>query len=343
MAKKSGQLKKADKADKLDTFAGETEGTDPFVERYADATSDLETGSTGLETENLEMTGEHPDETEHLKAQIEETRSQMGETIDALQEKLSFSNVSDQVSETVSNAIETAKDSLYDATIGKAVGFMKSAGDGISNSGVVRTVKRNPFPLLLIGVGAGLLAYQSYSGGHSRRSRGSSRFLSGRYDAEYGRSEGMNLGESGIGESYTGKAYDRISDTASGAYQSVTGAVSNAYEGVSGKVGDAYSTAGDAASKALETAGQYKDKAYETYDYYIDENPLAVGAVALAVGAAVGFAIPASRFEGRVMGDARENLLNRAQDIAGDLVDRAKQVASEAGKTIQQETKSLTQ
>ena len=32
------------------------------------------------------------DETQHLKAQIEETRSQMGETIDALQEKLSFSN-----------------------------------------------------------------------------------------------------------------------------------------------------------------------------------------------------------------------------------------------------------
>lgn len=343
MAKKSGQLKKADAADKLDTFAGDTEGTDPFVERYADATSDLETGSTGLETENLEMTGEHPDETEHLKAQIEETRSQMGETIDALQEKLSFSNVSDQVSETVSNAIETAKDSIYDATIGKAVEFMKSAGDGISNSGVVRTVKRNPFPLLLIGVGAGLLAYQSYSGGRSRRSRSSGRYLSGRYDAEYGRSEGMNLGESGTGESYTGKAYNRISDTASGAYQSVTGAVSNAYEGVSGKLGDVYSSAGDVANRALDTAGEYKDKAYETYDYYIDENPLAVGAVALAVGAAVGLAIPATRFEGRVMGEARENLLHKAQDVAGDLVDRAKQVASEAGKTIQQETKTLTQ
>lgn len=340
MAKKSGQLKQADKSDKLDTFAGDSESTDPFVERYADASSDLSTGSTGLETENLEMTGEHPDETEHLRAQIEETRSQMGETIDALQEKLSFSNVSEQVSETVSNAIETAKDSIYDATIGKAVGFMKSAGDGISKSGVVRTVRNNPFPLLLIGVGAGLLAYQSYSGGRSRRS---SRYLSGRYDAEYGRSEGLNLGESSTGESYTGKAYNRISDTASGAYQSVSGAVSNAYEGVSGKLGDAYSSASDAASRALDTAGEYKDKAYETYDYYLDENPLAIGAVALAMGAAVGFAIPATRFEGRVMGEARENLLNKAQDMAGDLVDRAKHVAGEAGKTIQQETKSLTQ
>lgn len=354
MAKKSGQLKKADKADKLDTFQGDAERTDPFVERYADSTSDLATGNTGLETENLEMTGEHPDETEHLKSQIEETRKEMGETIDALQEKLSFSNVSDQVSETVSNAIETAKDSIYDATIGKAVGFMKSAGDGISNTGVVRTVRNNPFPLLLIGVGAGLLAYQSFSGGRSRRSMGSGRYLSDRYDAEYGHSESMDLGESGTSRSYASKAYDRVSDTAnsayqsvsdtaSSAYQSVSGAVGNAYDGVSGKIGDVYSSASDAASRALDSAGHYKDKAYDTYDYYIDENPLAVGAVALAVGAAVGFAIPSTRFEGRMMGGARENLLHRAQDMAGDLVDRAKHVASEAGKTVQQETKSLTQ
>src|SRR5690349_16045541 len=76
----------------------------------------------------------HPAETEHIKAQIEETRAQMGETIDALQERLSFSNLSEQVSDHVSNAIETATNTLYDATVGKAVGYMKNMGDGISNS-----------------------------------------------------------------------------------------------------------------------------------------------------------------------------------------------------------------
>src|SRR5438477_12905005 len=70
------------------------------------------------------------EETENLKAKIAETRSQMGETIDELQERLSFSNISEQVSEHVSNVIETAKNSAYDATIGKAVGFMKNMGDG---------------------------------------------------------------------------------------------------------------------------------------------------------------------------------------------------------------------
>src|SRR5690349_15072490 len=67
-------------------------------------------------------TGEAPEETDHLKAQIEETRSQMGETIDAIQEKLSFQNISEQVKEQVSeqinSALETAKETVYDATIG---------------------------------------------------------------------------------------------------------------------------------------------------------------------------------------------------------------------------------
>ena len=109
------------------------------------------------------------EETEHIKAQIEETRAQMGETIDALQEKLSFSNLSEQVSDHVSNAIETATNTLYDATVGKAVGFMKNMGDGLSNSGFVKTAKDNPLPLILIGLGAGLLAYSSFSGSKRRR------------------------------------------------------------------------------------------------------------------------------------------------------------------------------
>ena len=51
-------------------------------------------------TNSLEIetnTDDAPEETEHLKAQIEETRAQMGETIDAIQEKLSFSEYIRQV------------------------------------------------------------------------------------------------------------------------------------------------------------------------------------------------------------------------------------------------------
>src|SRR5438552_2273887 len=140
----------------------------------AEKTSEL--SSSGKKLERYEAPeyseSDAPEETEHIKAQIEQTRSQMGETIDRIQERLSFSNISDQVSETVNNAIETAKDTAYDATIGKAVNFMKNVGDEVSHTGAFRMVKKNPLPIALIGLGAGLLAYQSFNGKSSYRGNG---------------------------------------------------------------------------------------------------------------------------------------------------------------------------
>lgn len=358
MAEKPGDVNDIDKLDPIAVNAGA--GTDPFLEKYADDETS--------ESERLEMaenTGEQPEETEHLKSQIEETRRQMGGTIDRIQEKLSFSNVSEQVSEHVSNAIETAKDTIYEATIGKVVTFMKETGDGIAKSDIGRTMRNNPFPLLLIGLGAGLLAYQSYSGGNRRsssRSRG--RYLSsGEHDANWERRDnpknydlrttGGSYG-SGAG-SYTGKAYDKVTNAAGSAYDSVTnaagsalntvsGAASSAAQGVADTARTAYSTAGDAVQKAYDAAGEYGSKAYDAYDYYIEENPLAVGAVAAALGAAVGFAIPSSRFEDKTMGPARQNLMDKAQEAAGSLVNQARHVADEAGQTIKDEAnKALNQ
>src|SRR5688500_8778664 len=131
-----------------------------------------------------------------------------------------------------------------------------------------------------------------------------------------------------------GRAYDGISDTAGNALESVKGAATTAYDTVSDKLGNVYSSAGDVTQRAYDRVGEVGTMAHEKYDQYIEENPLAVGAVALAVGAAVGFAIPSTRYEGKLMGDARENLVSRAQEAAGTLVDKAKQVANEAGQTI---------
>jgi ElaB/YqjD/DUF883 family membrane-anchored ribosome-binding protein len=310
-------------------------------ENFGDTSMDLAT----TDAESLEMTentGDDPPKTDHIRSQIEETRKELGSTIDAIQEKLSLSNVSEQVSETVSTAIESAKDTIYDATIGKAVGFMKNTGDGIANSGFVRTARNNPFPLLLIGLGAGLLAYQTYGRkGSMQHNRGRNRFLASgsqhRGQTNWERRDNPNMPsmrETGrTGESLTGK----VTDTATNVYGKATDAAGNAYESVSGALNTAYSSAGDAVHKARETASDYGSKAYETYDYYIEENPLAVGAVAAALGVAVGFAIPASRFEGQMLGEYRENVVSAAQDKVNTLLDKAKDVAAEAGKTIKDE------
>src|SRR5687768_16735750 len=174
MVKRPSELRSVERWDPDSATAGAESGE--FIEKRDDDLS----ATDWNESESMLATDEVPEETEQIKAEIEETRNQMGETIDAIQERLSFANISEQVSETVNNAIESAKDTAYDATIGKAVNFMKNVGDGVGNSNAFQTVRRNPVPFALLGIGAGLLAYQTFGGrGTKRFGNGPSRQLRG--------------------------------------------------------------------------------------------------------------------------------------------------------------------
>ncbi|MEO7673599.1 MAG: DUF3618 domain-containing protein [Pyrinomonadaceae bacterium] len=277
-------------------------------------------------------------ETEHIKAQIEETRSNMGETIDAIQDRLSFSNISEQVSEQVNNAIETAKDNVYEATVGKAVSFMKNTGNDISRSSLVTTARENPLPFILIGVGAGILAYNSMGKKKPTSQRGY-RTDSGHGTWDYKTSE-VHPSDT---KEYRQSALESAKDKIGGVKNTVSDAVGTAYEGVSNAAGSTYSGAAELANSAYEKAGEFGTKAQETYTEYLEEKPWAIGAVALIAGAAVGLAIPSTRYEGELMGEARVNLMSKAQNAASDLVDNAKQIASDAGNTIKDEIKTLAQ
>ncbi|MBV9279209.1 MAG: DUF3618 domain-containing protein, partial [Chloroflexi bacterium] len=63
------------------------------------------------------------DEIGATRAQIEQTRANMSETIDAIQEKLSPSNL-----------VQGAKDSVREATIGKASQMVSDAGDTVQEA-----------------------------------------------------------------------------------------------------------------------------------------------------------------------------------------------------------------
>ncbi|HVE56886.1 MAG TPA: DUF3618 domain-containing protein [Pyrinomonadaceae bacterium] len=344
MAEKSSELDLTGEPDAVSTAAGANQDT------YLEARSDDYSSSDSELLEIPTNTDDAPEETEHLKAQIEETRSQMGETIDAIQEKLSIQNISDQVKEQVSEhinqALETAKETVYDATIGnlgKAGKFMQNVGKELSKTEAGKFARKNPFPLVLIGLGVGLLAYE-FSG---KKRRPAHRY----YDEHEGRRDNRGSGLTSSVSDTLKSATGKIGDTASGAYESVSNVAGNAlstvgdkassaYEGVTSAATNAYSSVTDYAGNAYEKVGEYSVQAREQYDYYIEENPLAVGAVALAIGAAVGLAIPSTRYEGELLGEYRQQLLDKAQTAAGDLVDKAKEVASEAQKTLSSEVKT---
>lgn len=324
------------------------------------------------------------DETEQLREQIEETRRGMGETIDAIQERLSFQNISDQVkdqvSEQISGAVESAKDAFYT----KAGDIVNTVGRGFKELGKTDLAKRaqqNPTALAIIGAGVGALLISLLV--DNKKSRRKTKSYNYDYDSSddqvrYADSSRRDLtsGESDRqGESMFQAARQGIGDTASSAYESVSGAAGSAYEGVTSAAGSAYESLGNVASKTYEGVGSVAGKTYEgvgnvasktyqgvtsaagfayekagdlggqvkiNYDYYIEENPLAVGAVALALGAAVGFAIPMTQKENEYLGEYRDTVVEKAQATAQDALGTVKQMATEAQKVITEEVKSAT-
>lgn len=321
MVKKSSDIARVDELELVD------DATETGIEYFTDNTLPADTDSDSLGMSRNDTS----DDTEHIKAQIEETRANLGETIDAIQDRLSFANISEQVSEQVSNAIETAKDSAYEATIGKVVHFMKNTGNEISRSSLVSTAKNNPLPLLLIGLGAGLLAYQSYGRG---RSRSLTQYRAATHP-RYGEQQNIGMASEARSASLIGSAQEGINSVK----DSVSNVAGSAYESVSRVAESTYTGAGDIANRAKEKVGDLGHKAQETYTQYLEEKPWAIGAIALVAGAAIGLAIPSSRYEGELMGEARLNLLNKAQEGASGLVDKAKHVATETGNTLKEEVK----
>ena len=103
------------------------------------------------------------------------------------------------------------------------------------------------------------------------------------------------------------------------------------------------STAGDLAGKAKDTAsgavdqvqqvaGRVADLAHDRahrveqhFDTAMRDGPLAVGAIALAIGTAVGLALPRTRAENEWMGEARDTFVDKAQSVAGEAIENVTQ------------------
>lgn len=271
-------------------------------------------------TNNADVTDTDAEDTDQIRDQIEDTRQEMGETIRAIEEKLSISNISEQVKEQVSeqitNAVETVKDNVYVATVGRAGEFMKKAGNEISRSDLFKKAQSNPLPLALIGLGVGLLLF----GGSKSRSSSTKNYRYGKFADKGQSSDDSTLKNA---QKKLGETYDSISQTA----------------------GDAYASAGEAASQSYQKVGEYGSQVRDIYNRQIEENPLAVGVAAFAAGAVLGLAIPSTGYESQLMGDARQNLVQKVQNSANNLIDKVKDVADEAGRTITEEAKNqgLTQ
>lgn len=263
--------------------------------------------------ENIESaTDDETEETQKIREQIEETRQDLSETINALQEKLSFENISEQVTEQVSNQIsnvyQKTKETVFDNTI-KTAGMIMNT---VNKSKIYNVAKENPLPLFLIALGAGLLLFNK-----PNRSKTNYRLKADNRRRDYGNGETRH--------STLEKTRDMLSEKASSAYQSTTELADSAYQSIR-----------DTANKTYEKVSDLGNQAREEYDYYIHENPLAVGAVALAAGVGVGLMLPTTRYEENLMGETSRNLLEKAKDKTTETVQSLKSAAGHAADNLKE-------
>lgn len=280
--------------------------------------------------------------------------------------------------EVVEDATTHAKAAVRGATIGKVETMIRSANDttNAARHGLVETIKANPFPAALAGLGLGWL----YINSRSAAARGTThprayeatyqeqRPYSAQTPSQYGAYQGHTTSTVDRAQAAAGNLAGQAGDLAGqvgGAVGSAAGQVGGAVGSAASQVGETASnlasgtveaagnivgqvgeTASNLASGTVEAAGNIAEQAQyqamrleDGFQRALRTNPLAVGAVTLALGAAIGLALPQTQRENQLMGEARDTLIERAQGLAQETVEKVQNVATEAQQTVTQTVK----
>jgi len=300
---------------------------------------------------------EASDDTTEIRSEIEETRAEMSDTIEAIQERLNPQNLKEQVKDQVREQFQEVKATVREATIGKAEDMVRNAGDTLDQAryGFMETIRQNPVPAALVGIGLGWLFMnrQSAPGRRYNRYNDQNRYYQGS-QPHYGDRPGYTGRTSTYADTYNTNWAEQGEHSSEGTLhrvQATAGNVVNRAQETVGTLADrTQETVGNVVSQAQETASsvasqaQYQAQRVEDrFQHALYENPLAVGAVALAIGTAVGFSLPQTQRENELLGEARDNLIDHAQEVAQDTLEKVQQVAGDvmdqAQTTVQEKAK----
>ena len=339
-----------------DVTAASAEGESPEVIRADIATTrDEMSGTIDAIQEKL-----NPD---RLKEQVSE----------AVQEQIA------QVTEAVQEQIATVKANIREATVGRAEQMVSNVSDSAKNasSGLIGTIKENPIPAAMAALGLGWLWMRRSNGSSNDRSRdgyAGNREYYANGQPYYG--QGTPYGARGYGYGYeSGRGpygygptgyYDRSGEndqSLGDRVGDVTGQANDKVGDVTGQAKDRGQCAGrhrirsDSSPirrKSRSASGadrrrtgrpvsrqvQYgAQHAKSRFDRTLYENPLAVSAAAIAPrprGRHVAAGYPV---EDRLMGEARDNVMEKAQAAAQDTLQKVGQVAQQ----VQQSAKDAAQ
>ena len=233
-----------------------------------------------------------------ILGEIEETRRELGSTINEIGDRLTPGHLVDQ-----------AKDNVREATIGR----LEDTARGISDM-VFETIKRNPIPTAMAGVGLAML-WRNRSQQTSDSRSGTS--YPGMPSTSHFGDPRQDLG-SKVNGAAAGAA-SKVGDAASAVGDSVGGAVSSIADG-------AQQATGDVVDRAGATAQQVGWK----LDSLMQANPLAMGAVAVGAGAVIGSLLPETDPERELLGDASRRVGTKLTDVVDEATTKAEETFDDA-------------
>ena len=294
-------------------------GHDEFTGRGEDSTRNYAAGPTPRSTAQptagtsprttSRPTGDELDpeterRTRQIEGEIEHTRAELSETVDALQEKLRPANLVSDATDRVKNATSEKVRDMADTASETAQGMWEGA-------------RQNPVPALMIGAGVAwmLLDRSRHGNGHSSRRAWSGYSSPRRYGAVNDPDDYYRDDARGESRAWSGQHSERSS-------------------------GEGLTTwAREAGGEARHTAR----RAQNGLQRMLRQNPLLVGAAAMLAGAAVGASLPETERENELMGEARDSVVDRAQNAAENAVSAVKEATNEVvGDTVGKVAEKVT-
>jgi F0F1-type ATP synthase membrane subunit b/b' len=116
---------------------------------------------------------------------------------------------------------------------------------------------------------------------------------------------------------------------------------SRASESVSSAADSARQAGSDLADRAREQFNRLSDQAVEKthaaqrqFNSTLNDSPIALGLAVLAAGAIVGLSMPSTRVEQEYMGEARDQLFDRAKSKANEAAEKVQHIAEDTAESI---------
>ncbi len=269
--------------------------------------------------------------TREIRDEIEETRGELSETVNAIQKKLKPRNIAANAAERVKTATTERVRDMADTASETAQQAMEYTRE--ATSAAVDKARQNPIPLALLVAGAGWWLASRSKKASSSRDRGKSDYDYGSYAGEdryyeYDDDGGLmaRIRDNPIPATLAGVGITWLActiperDTWSGSND--TG------RGLADRASDMASRTKEYASDTAESVRRAARRRQYQVQRIVNENPVLVGAAALLLGAAFGLAVPETETENEWMGETRENVVERARDVARDAANEVQEAAS---------------